>query len=56
MVLLFYHDLDLSLAEAAPDIFEECFMKEGRAVILVASGEGIYERTLCAHLHLGIYY
>ena len=46
--------LAYSLSPAPPDIFEECYMKEGRAVFF--SGDGIYARTQYAHLHLEFYY
>lgn len=65
-VLIFFQDeLDLGMAEAdlayqlsaaRPDIFEGCFVKEGRAAILLPSCEGICSCTLFAHLHLEIYY
>ena len=47
---------NLSPGGVPPDLFEECYMKEGRAVILLPSGEGIYSRTLFAHLHLELYH
>ena len=47
---------NLSPAGLPPDVFEECYMKEGRAVILLPSGEGIYSRTLFAHVHLEVYH
>lgn len=63
-VLIFFQDeLDLGMAEAdlayqlsaaRPDIFEGCFVKEGRAAILLPSCEGICSCTLFAHLHLDL--